>query len=82
MFRCWSEDPLKRPTFTELRVLFENIISEGGNYVNFNVNENEDYYTVASFKSCENENENENENEVPIVNPMETDVLIHQEHEC
>ncbi|XP_065664674.1 proto-oncogene tyrosine-protein kinase receptor Ret-like [Hydra vulgaris] len=49
MLDCWNEDPLKRPTFTELRELFENIISQGNHYVSLDINENSCCYKSHSF---------------------------------
>ncbi|XP_065681610.1 uncharacterized protein LOC100201799 isoform X1 [Hydra vulgaris] len=65
MLQCWNEDPLKRPTFTELREHFDKIISEGDCYFNFELNENNIYYTAASFNSFSSKTENEElENEI------------------
>ncbi|XP_065660522.1 uncharacterized protein LOC100201799 isoform X4 [Hydra vulgaris] len=65
MLQCWNEDPLKRPTFTELREHFDKIISEGDCYFNFELNENNTYYTAASFNSFSSKTDNEAlENEI------------------
>ena len=57
MLHCWNEDPLQRPTFTELREHLDDIISAGDKYLTFDINEENTYYNVASFKSVSSENE-------------------------
>ena len=57
MLHCWNEDPLQRPTFTELREHLEEIVSQGDRYFSFDINEENTYYNVASFKSCSSGNE-------------------------
>ena len=46
MKRCWHEVPLKRPTFTDLRVQLETMIEEMSvaKYLSIEVDENRDYY--------------------------------------
>ena len=39
MQRCWHEDPLQRPTFTELREELDEIMSQEGIYLSFNFDE-------------------------------------------
>ena len=39
MQRCWHEDPLQRPTFTELREELDEIICQEGVYFSFNFDE-------------------------------------------
>ncbi|XP_047127629.1 proto-oncogene tyrosine-protein kinase receptor Ret isoform X2 [Hydra vulgaris] len=51
MLQCWNEDPLQRPSFTKLRELFEEILSQGGQYISFEINEKNNYYNVPSFDS-------------------------------
>ncbi|XP_065640052.1 proto-oncogene tyrosine-protein kinase receptor Ret isoform X2 [Hydra vulgaris] len=46
MVKCWNEDPLQRPTFTELRKLFEEIISRGDSYISFDIDEENSCYKV------------------------------------
>ena len=55
MLRCWQEDPLQRPTFTELREELESIISEGGAYFSLDINGASNYYLTPSFNSLSNE---------------------------
>ncbi|XP_065681617.1 mast/stem cell growth factor receptor Kit isoform X2 [Hydra vulgaris] len=55
MLQCWNEDPLKRPTFTEIREHFDAIISQNDSYFNFEIDEKNIYYNVASFKSLSSE---------------------------
>ena len=54
MKACWLEDPLKRPSFTDIREKFEELISEGTPYVELNLDNSNPYYNVASFMSVEN----------------------------
>ncbi|XP_047133293.1 angiopoietin-1 receptor-like isoform X2 [Hydra vulgaris] len=51
MLHCWNEDPLQRPTFTELREHLEEILSEGDHYFSFDIDEENTYYNAASFNS-------------------------------
>ncbi|XP_065661248.1 tyrosine-protein kinase receptor torso isoform X3 [Hydra vulgaris] len=53
MQQCWNENPLLRPTFTELREHFGDIIGQENNYFNFDIDESKNYYNVASFNSLE-----------------------------
>ncbi|XP_065660552.1 myoblast growth factor receptor egl-15-like isoform X2 [Hydra vulgaris] len=55
MLHCWNEDPLKRPTFTEIRERFDEIISQNESYFNFEIDEKNMFYNVASFKSLSSE---------------------------
>ncbi|XP_065662118.1 uncharacterized protein LOC136084861 [Hydra vulgaris] len=55
MIRCWNEDPLQRPTFTELRDLFDKIMSCGDCYFDFSIDEKNNYYNAASFNSLPSE---------------------------
>ncbi|XP_065682049.1 uncharacterized protein LOC100202994 isoform X2 [Hydra vulgaris] len=51
MLHCWNEDPLQRPTFTELREHLEGIMSKGDHYFSFDIDEENTYYNAASFNS-------------------------------
>ncbi|XP_065667576.1 proto-oncogene tyrosine-protein kinase receptor Ret-like [Hydra vulgaris] len=51
MLHCWSEDPLQRPTFTDLREHFDKIMSQGDHYFSFDIDEENNCYNAASFKS-------------------------------
>nr|XP_047142410.1 uncharacterized protein LOC100212647 [Hydra vulgaris] len=53
MLQCWNEDPLKRPTFTTLRDYFDEVMSQGGCYLNFEFNEN----TAPLFLPLETDND-------------------------
>ncbi|XP_065681618.1 fibroblast growth factor receptor-like isoform X2 [Hydra vulgaris] len=55
MLHCWNEDPLKRPTFTEIREHLDAIISQSDSYFNFEIDEKNIYYNVASFNSLSSE---------------------------
>ncbi|XP_065679849.1 fibroblast growth factor receptor 2-like [Hydra vulgaris] len=55
MLHCWNKDPLQRPTFTKLRELFEEIMSESGNYFSFDINEESSYYKLFTFNSNSND---------------------------
>ncbi|XP_065664911.1 receptor tyrosine-protein kinase let-23-like [Hydra vulgaris] len=55
MLNCWNKDPLQRPTFTELRKQLEEIISQGGRYFSFDIDEENPYYNVPSFNSIQSE---------------------------
>ena len=57
MLHCWNEDPFQRPTFTELREHLDETISAGDKYFTFDINQEDTYYNVASFKSVVSENE-------------------------
>ena len=57
MLRCWNECPSHRPTFTILRQELEDIITAGDSYFTIDVDEDNNYYAVASFKSATDENE-------------------------
>ncbi|XP_065680958.1 platelet-derived growth factor receptor alpha isoform X2 [Hydra vulgaris] len=51
MLQCWNEEPLQRPSFTELRERFDKILSEAIPYFSFDIDETNLYYSSASFKS-------------------------------
>ncbi|XP_065650913.1 uncharacterized protein LOC101239423 isoform X5 [Hydra vulgaris] len=51
MMRCWHENPLLRPTFTELRELFDKVLSGDYSYVSLNINEASNYYNLSSSHS-------------------------------
>ena len=59
MLHCWDEDPLRRPTFTELRDHLEEIMSQGSRYMSFDIDEKNAYYNVASFNSIPSETEDD-----------------------
>ena len=39
MQRCWHEEPLQRPTFTQLREEFDRIMCQDGTYFSFHSDE-------------------------------------------
>lgn len=49
MLHCWQENPLERPSFSELREHLEDIMCKSGNYLTFDINENNTYYNVSSY---------------------------------
>ena len=52
MQECWNEDPMKRPSFTNLRERFEGLMSESEGYIDFDeIKEDSLYYLVPSFNS-------------------------------
>nr|XP_047133477.1 uncharacterized protein LOC100212045 [Hydra vulgaris] len=55
MLHCWNEDPLQRPTFTELRENLDQIMSRGDCYFDFSIDEKNNYYNAASFNSLPSE---------------------------
>ena len=67
MLHCWNEDPLQRPTFTELRDHLEEIMSQGCHYMSFDIDEKNAYYNVASYNSVPDENEDDIEIEEAIL---------------
>ncbi|XP_065664257.1 tyrosine-protein kinase receptor Tie-1 isoform X3 [Hydra vulgaris] len=51
MLHCWNENLIMRPSFTELRKQLEQIISQGGRYFSFDINEESPYYNVSLLSS-------------------------------
>ena len=62
MLRCWQEQPLERPTFTEIREDFEAVMSQGEMYITFDIDENSNYFLAPSFNSVPSEHEEDNTN--------------------
>ncbi|XP_012562886.2 receptor-like tyrosine-protein kinase kin-16 isoform X3 [Hydra vulgaris] len=62
MQKCWNENPLLRPTFTELREHFDDIIGQENNYFSFDINERKNYYDFASFDRFSTDNEKDDLN--------------------
>lgn len=62
MMYCWQEDPLQRPTFTELREHLEDIMTQGSRYFSFDIDEKNVYYNVASFKSISSDDDEDDIN--------------------
>ncbi|XP_065663104.1 uncharacterized protein LOC136085711 isoform X2 [Hydra vulgaris] len=56
MLQCWNKDPLQRPTFTTLREFFDELLSQGGYYFNFELDEN----IVPSFLPFETDDDDDN----------------------
>nr|XP_047132522.1 tyrosine-protein kinase receptor torso-like [Hydra vulgaris] len=61
MQQCWNENPLLRPTFTELREHFGDIIGQENNYFSFDIDESKNYYNVASFNSLQSDENHESD---------------------
>ena len=59
MLKCWSEDRLERPTFSDLRQELEDVISAGDNYCTLDVDEESNVYSVPSFNSAPEETQDE-----------------------
>ena len=59
MLKCWSEDRLERPTFSDLRQVLEDVISAGDSYYSLDVDEKSNVYSVSSFNNAPEEIENE-----------------------
>ena len=62
MLKCWSENRLERPTFSDLRQQLEDVISAGDIYFTLDVDEESNVYLVPSFSSAPEETE-ETENQ-------------------
>ena len=62
MLKCWSENRLERPTFSDLRQQLEDVISAGDIYFTLDVDEESNVYLVPSFNSAPEETE-ETENQ-------------------
>lgn len=78
MLHCWNESPLQRPTFMELRGHLEKIMTDSNHYLSFDINEENTYYNVASFKSVPSDNEDNDiiddifdKEKVPILKTIE-----------
>ena len=61
MLRCWHDDPVQRPTFSQVREQLEAVITHGGTYCTFDINEDSNYYLEPSFNSIPEEEEMEDE---------------------
>ena len=57
MLHCWNEDPLQRPTFSDLHEHLDSIMTQSANYLSFDIDEENTYYNVASFKSVPSDDE-------------------------
>lgn len=90
MCHCWNAIANQRPTFTELREHFEEIIEKGGDrYFSFDIDVTKAYYNVASFKSIPTDDEDDvlDDEYDPTqvqVKPLESvkavDVAVHLEY--
>ena len=59
MLACWNEVPKERPTFSDLRETIEGLMNESEGYIDFDeIDEDNIYYKVPSFKSHDEENSN------------------------
>nr|XP_047129999.1 proto-oncogene tyrosine-protein kinase receptor Ret [Hydra vulgaris] len=59
MLHCWNDDPLQRPSFTDLSEHLEEIISRGDRYFTFDIDNENTYYNVASFNSLPSETDDD-----------------------
>ena len=59
MLKCWSEDRLERPTFSDLRWELEDVISACISYCTLDVDEESNVYSFLSFNSAPKESESE-----------------------
>lgn len=57
MLHCWNEDPLERPNFTALREHLDQIMSQSADYLSFDIDQENTYYNVASFRSVPSDDE-------------------------
>lgn len=78
MLHCWNQSPLQRPTFTELREQLEKIMTDSSHYLSLDINEENTYYNVASFKSVPSDSEDDDsitnafdKEKVPILKTIE-----------
>lgn len=77
MLHCWNEDPLERPNFTALREHLDQIMSQSADYLSFDIDQENTYYNVASFRSVPSDDEDileifENDENAPkIMSPEE-----------
>nr|XP_006813611.1 PREDICTED: proto-oncogene tyrosine-protein kinase receptor Ret-like [Saccoglossus kowalevskii] len=51
MLICWREKTAERPTFTDLRKQLEDLLEQNTPYLDFNLDENKDYYVFSSSGS-------------------------------
>lgn len=80
MLRCWCEDPLRRPTFTEIREDLEEIMSQGDLYISFGFDENPNYFSSPSLNSVLSEHEEDDLNVDEIANePIILEAIVHCE---
>ena len=78
MLRCWQEQPLERPTFTEIREDFEAVMSQGEMYITFDIDENSNYFLAPSFNSVPSEHEEDNTNaDETEIEPTVVTVVVH-----
>ena len=55
MLMCWNEQPLKRPTFTELRSRFDSMLlaDKNGDYIDLRIDQSKLYYQLVTSTSME-----------------------------
>lgn len=58
MLKCWEELPDKRPTFSNLRTILDDMLEEtsGVEYLHFRLDDSKNYYSVELEGNTENEN--------------------------
>ena len=57
MLMCWNEQPLKRPTFTELRARFDSMLlaDKKGDYIDLRIDQSKLYYQLVASTKVEGE---------------------------
>ena len=76
MLECWSEDPNERRTFSELRSLFDTLLAENNQYIQFdNINTHKPYYNTQSRRNSMMQQEGvEREEESSVVGLSESEI--------
>ena len=80
MLRCWQDQPLERPTFTEIREDLEAIMSQGEMYITFDIDEDSNYFQAPSFNSVPSEHEEDNANaDETEIEPTVVTAVVHSQ---
>ena len=74
MLECWHESPLKRPTFSELRLKVDKLLSaqQSNAYIDLRTDECNDIYTAPPEEEEEEEEEKEQEGETAPLTKRES----------